>query len=104
MTVIHIHLGHKRAARKLIDSKSNIIGSRLKLMLHLQEVSSMTGRVLDSWTLRKPADWAPDYNVRNLFTSYFISNFTTSDFLESTGMSLTCDLGKECGVTSVVYQ
>ena len=64
----------------------------------------MTGRVLDSWTLTKPANWEPDYNVRNLFTSYFISNFTTSDFLESTGMSLTCDLGKECGVTLVLYQ
>ncbi len=45
----------------------------------------MTGKVLDSWTLTKPADWEPDFNVRNLFTSYFISNYSTTDFLESTG-------------------
>ena len=45
----------------------------------------MTGKVLDSWILTKPADWEPDFNVRNLFTSYFISNYSTTDFLESTG-------------------
>ena len=47
----------------------------------------MTGKVLDSWSLLKPLNWQPDFNVRNLFASYFISNYTTSDFLESTGMS-----------------
>ena len=45
----------------------------------------MNGKVLDSWILTKPADWEPDFNVRNLFTSYFISNYSTTDFLESTG-------------------
>ena len=55
----------------------------------MQEVSSMTGAVLDSWVLQKPADWEPDFNVRNLFTSYFISNYSTTDFLESTGTEAT---------------
>ena len=45
----------------------------------------MNGKVLDSWVLTKPMDWEPDFNVRNLFTSYFISNYSTTDFLESTG-------------------
>lgn len=40
----------------------------------VQEVSSMTGKFLDSWSLHKPLNWQPDFNVRNLFASYFISN------------------------------
>ena len=51
----------------------------------------MNGKVLDSFILQKPAGWEPDFNVRNLFTSYFISNYSTTDFLESTGMQ-TCSL------------
>ena len=107
VTVIHDYLGYKRpglAAHELTNSRAYRPDFFLKAMLHVQEVGSMTGRVLDSWTLRKPANWAPDYNVRNLFTSYFISNYTTSDFLESTGMSLICHLGKECGVIYFLYQ
>ena len=45
----------------------------------------MNGKILDSFVLQKPADWEPDFNVKNLFTSYFISNYSTTDFLESTG-------------------
>lgn len=63
----------------------------------LQEVSSMNGKVLDSWTLTKPMDWEPDFNVRNLFTSYFISNYSTTDFLESTGtQNLPSNAGHCC--------
>jgi len=50
----------------------------------------MNGAMLDSWILQKPPDWEPDFNVRNLFTSYFISNYSTTDFLESTGMLNIC--------------
>ena len=57
------------------------------LLLLMQEVSSMTGRVLDSWVLQKPAKWQPDVVVRNLFEQYFISNYTETDFLEKTGAS-----------------
>lgn len=55
------------------------------VLLMTQEVSSMTGRVLDSWALQKPARWQPDVVVRNLFEQYFISNYTEIDFLEKTG-------------------
>ena len=101
VTVIRNYCGHKRpgrAAHESTKSKAKSSDLRLKIMLAMQEVSSMTGGVLDSWVLQKPVDWEPDYNVRNLFTSYFISNYTTSDFLESTGMSLICHLGREDGL------
>ena len=62
------------------------------LLVLMQEVSSMTGRVLDSWTLQKPAQWQPDAVVRNLFEQYFISNYTETDFLEKTGVPLPCAL------------
>ncbi|KAK9918496.1 hypothetical protein WJX75_004496 [Coccomyxa subellipsoidea] len=55
-------------------------------VLYCEEVSSMSGKVLDSFALRKPTDWEADYVVRNLFEQYFISNYTTFDFLEDTGI------------------
>ncbi len=45
----------------------------------------MTGKMLDSFSLFRPAEWEPDYVVRNLFEQYFISNYTSFDFLEDTG-------------------
>lgn len=45
----------------------------------------MNGKVLDTITLLKPADWEADYVVRNLVEQYFISNYTSFDFLEDTG-------------------
>lgn len=45
----------------------------------------MSGKLLDSFALNKPADWEADYVVRNLFEQYFISNYTSFDFLEDTG-------------------
>lgn len=45
----------------------------------------MSGKLLDSFALKKPADWEADYVVRNLFEQYFISNYTSFDFLEDTG-------------------
>ena len=56
----------------------------LFLAVH-QAVSSMSGKVLDTWMLKKPPEWQPDYVVRNLFEQYFISNYTETDFLERTG-------------------
>ncbi|CAL8471735.1 g11277 [Coccomyxa elongata] len=55
-------------------------------LFYCEEVSSMSGKLLDSFALNKPADWEADYVVRNLFEQYFISNYTSFDFLEDTGI------------------
>jgi hypothetical protein len=60
----------------------------------------MTGRVLDAWTLTKPANWQADYYVRSFFEQYFISNYTAGDFLENTGkhFSLPCPTSAQLGI------
>ncbi|EIE21772.1 Metallo-dependent phosphatase [Coccomyxa subellipsoidea C-169] len=55
-------------------------------LFYCEEVSSMTGKLLDSFSLFKPAEWEADYVVRNLFEQYFISNYSSFDFLEDTGI------------------
>ena len=64
----------------------------------------MSGKVLDSFALRKPTDWEADYVVRNLFEQYFISNYTTFDFLEDTGAQLCLRSPTSLGAKAAILQ
>ena len=53
-----------------------------------QEVSSISGRVLDSWTLYKPPDWQPNLLARAIAQQLFISNYTKTSWIEDPGEQL----------------
>ena len=51
----------------------------------MQEVSSIDGRVLDSWALHKPAGWQPNLLARAIAQQLFISNYTNGSWIEDPG-------------------
>ena len=51
----------------------------------MQEVSSISGRVLDSWALRKPRGWQPNLLARAIAQQLFISNYTKTSWIEDPG-------------------
>ena len=56
-----------------------------------QEVSSISGHVLDSWALYKPPDWQPNLLARAIAQQLFISNYTKSSWIEDPGEELSCE-------------
>jgi hypothetical protein len=56
----------------------------------MQEYSSMNGKVLDSYTLHKPAGWnaTAANKARAAASSNFVSNFTDSNVLDTFGWLL----------------
>ena len=42
---------------------------------YCQEISSITGNLLDEFTLKKPAGWLPDTAARASFASSFVSTY-----------------------------
>ena len=55
----------------------------------MQEVSSLDGRVLDSWALHKPPGWQPNLLARAIAQQLFISNYTNGSWIEDPGV-LSC--------------
>ncbi len=51
----------------------------------MQEVSSISGRVLDSWALHKPRGWQPNLLARAIAQQLFISNYTKTSWIEDPG-------------------
>ncbi|KAK9824258.1 hypothetical protein WJX72_008984 [[Myrmecia] bisecta] len=58
-----------------------------RTVLHCQEVSSMTGRLLDEFTLRKPVAWRPDQVGRRALRKKFVSKYEPLNDIETKGLS-----------------
>ena len=68
----------------------------------IQEMSSIDGRVLDSWALSKPAGWQPNLLARAIAQQLFISNYTKATWIEDPGEAPICSgsFGGACLVGS----
>ena len=65
-------------------------------MLHfwMQAVSSDTGKLIDDFTLVKPANWTPNVKARSHIIDYFVSNYTAS-YIEDPGVCSKTIRGKK---------